>query len=113
MRKDFGWFLFGTGILLGFAALVAIVGFQTYTFLTEGSWYWFTIADLFEAFGYGYKLTNKIHPTASWTWVGVGKLVNWIVYSAPAVTVALIVSFIFGLIGVLCTYDIKAMSQRG
>ena len=45
--------------------------------------------------------------------VGVGKLVNWIVYSAPAVTVALIVSFIFGLIGVLCTYDIKAMSQRG
>ena len=108
MRKDFGWFL-----LLGFAALVAIVGFQTYTFLTEGSWYWFTIADLFEAFGYGYKLTNKIDPTASWTWVGVGKLVNWIVYSAPAVTVAVIVSFIIGLIGVLCTYDIKAMGQRG
>jgi hypothetical protein len=106
MRKDFGWFLFGIGILLGFAALLAIVGFQTYTFLTDGSFkYWLTIADLFDALGYGQKLTHRLDPTASWTWVGVGKLVNWIFYSAPALTVALIVSFIIGLIGVLCTYD--------
>ena len=56
MRKDFGWFLFGNGILLGFAALLAIVGFQTYTFLTDGSFkYWLTIADLFDALGYGQK----------------------------------------------------------
>ena len=106
MRKDFGWFLFGNGILLGFAALLAIVGFQTYTFLTDGSFkYWLTIADLFDALGYEQKLTHRLDPTASWTWVGVGKLVNWIFYSAPALTVALIVSFIIGLIGVLCTYD--------
>jgi uncharacterized membrane protein len=49
----------GIVILLGFAAIAAIVGFQVYDFLAYGSWHWFTVAELLARAGYMVPLAVK------------------------------------------------------
>ena len=93
----------GIVILLGFAAIAAIVSFQVYDFLAYGSWHWFTVAELLARAGYNPAAT--VDPNATWSWVGIGKAVNWAFYTAPAVLIALIVSIIIGWLGFSAVND--------
>jgi hypothetical protein len=95
VNEDFGSILIGLAALFGLGSLGGLIAFQVYTFLADGVWHWFTLAELVKAFGH--DPSGFIDPFAAWSWVGVGKIVNEIFYSAPAAGIAIVASCIIGL----------------
>jgi hypothetical protein len=93
-KDDIAGGVIGIAVLFGFASIAAIVGLQIYDFLLYGSWRWLNVAELLVKAGY--DPTAFVDPSASWDWVGVGKIVKWTFYSAPAALIAILVSVVFG-----------------
>jgi hypothetical protein len=96
-NKEIGGLIVFIAGLFGFVSVIGVVIFQAYGLLVDGSWHWYTLADLIKAFGQ--DPMAWIDPHKIWSWVKLGKLVNWAFYSAPAATIAPIVSLIVGSVG--------------
>ncbi|MCT8971228.1 hypothetical protein [Microbaculum marinisediminis] len=83
-------------LLLGALTAIGIIGLQCFYFLADGQWYWMAIADLMALAGY--NPLELIDPLQTWEWVGIGKVINWSFYTAPASLIAFVAGVALDLI---------------
>jgi hypothetical protein len=93
---DIGEALVFVGGLIEMASVGTIV-WQVYTFLSDGTWHWITLADLVVRSGNAPQWL--ISPPEQWQWVGIGKFVNWAFYSAAASGIGLAIGAAMYFIG--------------
>lgn len=91
------------GIFFAIFASLGLLAIQVYDFLAYGSWHAPTVSDLM--LRAGQSADTILDPNAHWDWAGVGKVMNWLVYSTPAFTVTMIFGCLIMGLGLLIMSD--------